>query len=80
MAAVAHFRLQFQVIDALSSLLLAISELRKRSGNSEVDNGSWDCFMGRKNSPVMHCQRRYYQASCAIPKWLIEISGLNPGN
>ena len=24
-----------------------------------------------KNSPVMHCQRRYYQASCAIPKWLI---------
>ena len=28
-----------------------------------------------KNSPVMHCQRRYYQASCAIPKWLIEISG-----
>ena len=24
-----------------------------------------------KISPVMHCQRRYYQASCAIPKWLI---------
>ena len=24
-----------------------------------------------KNSPVMHCQRRYNQASCAIPKWLI---------
>ena len=20
-----------------------------------------------KNSPVIHCQRRYYQASCAIP-------------
>ena len=26
-----------------------------------------------KNSPVMHCQRRYYQASCAIPKWLIRF-------
>ena len=26
-----------------------------------------------KNSPVMHCQRRYYQASCAIPKWLIPL-------
>ena len=24
-----------------------------------------------KNSPMMHCQRRYYQASCAIPKGLI---------
>ena len=32
-----------------------------------------------KNSPVMHCQRRYYQASCAMPKWLIEISSLNTG-
>ena len=48
MAAVAHFQLQFQTIDALSSLLLAISELRKRPGNSEVDNASWDCFRGRK--------------------------------
>ena len=24
-----------------------------------------------KNSPVMHCQHPYYQASCAIPKWLV---------
>ena len=22
----------------------------------------------------MHCQPRYYQASCAIPKWLIELT------
>ena len=33
---------------SLDSSLLAISELRKRPGNSEVDNGSWDCFRGCK--------------------------------
>ena len=27
--------------------LLATSELRKRSGNSDVDNASRDCFRGR---------------------------------
>ena len=27
-----------------------------------------------KNSPVMHCQRRYYQASFAIPKWRIDLA------
>ena len=67
----------------LEYILLAISELRKRPGKSEVDNGSWDCFRGRKqkpvpqNSPVMHCQRRYYQASCAIPKWLMKMWNFN---
>ena len=55
-------------------VLLATSELRKRPGNSEVDNASWTVLGDvnkrpvPKNSPVMHCQRRYYQASCAIPK------------
>ena len=24
-----------------------------------------------QNSHVMHCQRRYYQASCANPKWVM---------
>ena len=28
--------------------VLATSELRKRPGNREVDNASWDCFRGRK--------------------------------
>ena len=32
---------------SLSIYLLAISELRKRPGNSDVDNASRDCFLGR---------------------------------
>ena len=30
-----------------SSVVLATSELRKRPGNSDVDNASRDCFWGR---------------------------------
>ena len=35
-------------LDDVFRHLLAISELRKRRGNSDVDNGSWDCFRGHK--------------------------------
>ena len=48
-------------------VLIAISELRKRPGNSEVDNGSWDCFRGRKQKTRPQKQSRDALSTSLLP-------------
>ena len=47
--------------------LLATSELRKRSGKSEVDNASWDCFRGRKQKARPQKQSRDALSTSLLP-------------
>ena len=61
-------RIQKNEIETIG--VLATSELRKRPGKSEVDNGSWDCFRGRKQKARPQKQSRDALSTSLLPDLL----------
>ena len=61
------------------SSLLATSELRKRPGNSEVDNASWDCFRELKQKARPQKQSRDALSTSLLPGLLRNSEVANIG-